>query len=335
MSGGSGWVMGRLSVALIVLLSLGFGCTSPRKVALAPAAAPGGDKYAAAVRVASSDGLAVWIETDLAKRWLQGKRAFDVAEKRVASLARLPGVMGVKIADELGYDDGFAGRAGLMRAFVRDAATALHRDAPGRSILVDLVVPQLGCLPGTTTSAALSCRQSAASTHPGLELSNVDALLKTRAIDVLDLSTGLLSGSQYAAMGTTRDRAQAAAWKEVTRRGWPSLVRLNARKALAHPGGYSGNAAADTATFLAIPLREGAHAVDVWTWRQQYKGQVYRLMDPGAVSNALWRALLARRAAGDYLLTHFSPSSVDTTLAADLHLISTVFRGVFVAAGTG
>ena len=56
------------------------------------------------------------------------------------------------------------------------------------------------------------------------------------AIDVLDLSTGLLSDSTYASWGTTSDAAQTAAWQEVSRRGWPGLVQLQPRKALAHPG---------------------------------------------------------------------------------------------------
>jgi ribonuclease BN (tRNA processing enzyme) len=62
---------------------------------------------------------------------------------------------------------------------------------------------------------------------------------------------------------------------------------------------------------------------------------VYRLADPGLQGNALWSSLVARRARGDLLLTHFSPSSVEDDVAADLDMVSQVFGGVFVATGTG
>jgi hypothetical protein len=49
----------------------------------------------------------------------------------------------------------------------------------------------------------------------------------------------------------------------------------------------------------------------------------------------LWTGLLARRAAGDTLFTHFSPHSVEIGLDADLAMMASVFTAVFVAAGTG
>jgi hypothetical protein len=58
-------------------------------------------------------------------------------------------------------------------------------------------------------------------------------------------------------------------------------------------------------------------------------------MDRHLRPNALWQALLARRARGVDLLTHFTPSQLQRGLDADLAAIATVFSGVFVAAGTG
>ena len=135
-----------------------------------------------------------------------------------------------------------------------------------------------------------------------------------------------------------RAAAQQAAWQEVSRRGWPSLVRLQARKALAHPGSYPGTpaqAAADLHTFIDIPLESGARAVDVWTWHQEYEGAMYQLMNPGARPNALWDGLLQRRSARDVLFTHMSPHSVQAGVNADLRAIATVFTDVFLPAGTG
>ena len=147
-----------------------------------------------------------------------------------------------------------------------------------------------------------------------------------------------LPDDTYKAWGTTADAAQTAAWQEVDKRGWPGLVRLQARKALAHPGGYRGTSAesaADLQTYVGIPLAHDAHAVDIWTWNQFYKGQEYHLMNPGMEPNALWHQLKRLRQAGDVLFTHFSPHSVISGVQSDLAKIATVFTDVFLPAGTG
>jgi hypothetical protein len=111
---------------------------------------------------------------------------------------------------------------------------------------------------------------------------------------VLDLSTGLRDDGEYAAWGTDRDDRSAGG---LDRRGRPRLgqhVRLQARKALAQVGGYrgdAGQAAAELRTWVDIPLDRGAQAVDVWTWRQPYRGGTAMLLDSGLRSNALWRGL--------------------------------------------
>jgi hypothetical protein len=157
-------------------------------------------------------------------------------------------------------------------------------------------------------------------------------------INVLDLSSDMQTSATYAAWRTTADAAQAAAWREVNRRGWPALVQLQARKALAHPGSFDGSpqeAAALLNEFAGIPLRSGAHAVDIWAWHQEYDGQMYELMNPGMQSNALWSGLLGLRRQGVVLFTHMSPHSVEVGLSGDLAKISTVFSDIFLPAGTG
>jgi hypothetical protein len=309
----------------------------PQATAPASPLAPLAD-YRTAVDVAARDHLRVWIEADMVKRWEEGAGSFRAAVNRVAALARLPGVAGIKVADELGYNDGL-NSAGKIKQFLSDTARALHAAAPHKLILVDMVVPQLGCLPGHfTVPGAAACGAAADARYPELALPAIDSYLRMHAIDVLDLSTGLLADSTYASWGTTAAAAQAAAWQEVHRRGWPSLVQLQARKALAHPGSYRAapaQAAADVRLFVDIPLDYGARAVDIWTWHQEYEGAMYQLMNPGMRPNALWDQLEQQRRAGHVLFTHMSPHSLESGLNRDLAKIATVFTDIFLPAGTG
>jgi hypothetical protein len=225
-----------------------------------------------------------------------------------------------------------------MRGFLADSAAALHKAAPGKLLLVDMVVPELGCLPGYQPPLrwATICAVQQRGLYPQLALTAVDEYLAQHAVDVLDLSTDLLSERTYSGWGVDMNTAQRAAWQEVQHRGWGSLVRLQARKALAHPGDYTQtDTEATLTTFVDIPRTQGAAAVDVWTWRQLYKGQVYRLLDPGLRGNALWSALQRRRGSGANLFTHLSPHSLEVGLGPDLTTIAQVFTDLFVAAGTG
>lgn len=303
--------------------------------AIAPATTP----YARAVDAVTASGGRVWIETDLLRRWLAGPASFEAAVDQVAALARRRGVDGIKIADELGYEDGTTGAA-QVRAFLHDAAAALRAAVPGRRLLVDLLVPELGCLPwrGPTLPAAARCAADQDRRYPAITSSAVDGYLRSGDIDVLDLSVGLRDDATYAAWGVPRDVAVREAWQHAQDRGWDREVRLQARKALAHPGAYNGGAAVarrDVTTFVDTPISAGATAVDVWTWRQTYQGAVVRLLDPGLADNDLWRALLARHRRGAALWTHLSPSSLEVDLAKDVAVLRTVFDVVFVAAGTG
>jgi hypothetical protein len=294
------------------------------------------DRYAAAIRVASSLGLKVWVEADLAQRWLDGPSSFAVGVSRLASLSLLPNVVGFKIADELGYHDGFDGNASKIAQFLADAGGALRASAPGKLILIDLLVPELGCTRGVPQ--ADPCRHQTEDAYPDLRLNQVDAYLSSGALDVVDLSTGLLSDATYRSWGIDPAFAQRTAWSEAVRRGWASDVTLQGRKALAHAGRYPGtadSAETDARTYLDVSHASGAAAIDVWTWRQAYQGQIVRLMDPGLRPNVLWDALLTRHDQGMKLLTHFTPTSVELSVSQDLHLLATAFTGVFMAAGVG
>ena len=295
--------------------------------------------YANAVHAAQRHGLRVWLESDLVKKWKEGKPAFQTALNQLGSLAKIPGVAGIKIADEMGYHDGLKTSA-QIRAFLADASAGLARTAPGKPLLVDMIVPELGCVPDQQPPLLWStiCGVKVRGQYPQLTLNAVTGYLSTHTISVLDLSTGLLPDSTYVGWGIDRDTAQQVAWTKVRQLGWPRVVKLHARKALAHPGSYSGSAgaaAADVHTWVDVPLSDGATAVDVWTWRQRYQGDISRILDPGLRPNALWDDLVARRRHGARLFTHMSPHSLEQSLDADLAKLSEAFTDVFVAAGTG
>lgn len=295
--------------------------------------------YADAVRAAHRHGLRVWLESDLVKRWLQGTASFQAALTQLGSLAALPGVVGIKIADELGYHDGL-NSADRVHAFLAAASAGLARTAPGKPLLVDMIVPELGCDSTRQPPAVWGtiCVVKLRGQYPQLTLDAITSYLRSGTIDVLDLSTGLLPDSTYVGWGTDRDAVQQDAWAEVVRLGWPKLVRMQARKALAHPGSYdkpADAAAADVHTWIDLPLAGGATAVDVWTWRQFYEGSINRILDPGLRSNVLWDELVQRHDRGARLFTHLSPHSLEVGLDTDLAKLAQVFSDVFVAAGTG
>jgi hypothetical protein len=290
--------------------------------------------YEQAVDAAHARGLEVWLEADLAKRWLAGPDAFQAGVDALGRLASRPGVVGIKIADELGYEDGFDRDPVAMVRFLSDTRQALATAAAGKLLLMDLVIPSLGC----HGSGAADCASQADARFPALSLDRLDDVFRERLVDAVDISTGLLDEATYERWGTTRADAQAAAWAEIDQRGWQNDVRLQARKAFAHTGSYTGtadDAEADAHLFLDLPLEAGATAVDVWAWHQPYRGDIVRLMDPGLASNAMWDALRRRRDVGDRLYTHFTPSSVEVSLDTDLDVLEQVFTGVFLAAGIG
>jgi hypothetical protein len=293
--------------------------------------------YAQAVDAAHRNGLRIWIESDLVKRWRAGPESFTSAIASITELARRPGVVGVKIADELGYHDGLDS-PDKIRKFLTDANKALRQALPGKLILIDAIVPELGCLPDYEPPLrwATICAAQARGQYPQLALDQFDTYLQNHLVDTLDLSTGLLTDKTYSGWGVDEVKAQRTAWQEVHKRGWDKEVRLQARKALAHPGKYSATDTEQTvSTFVDVPKDEGAAAVDVWTWRQKYQGDIYRLLDPGLQPNSLWASLQQRRARGDVLFTHLSPQSVEVGLDTDLKVLSQVFTDLFVAAGTG
>lgn len=319
--------------------SLAPASSGPAGPSSGPTDPPGAaDPYVHLAELLHRRGVQVWFEADLVKAWLAGPTAFRQLVARLGTLSHVPGVVGFKIADELGYHDGITSPA-RATAFLTAARTALHRAAPGAQLLIDMVVPELGCLPWLDASGR-TCAAQARATSPATSVAAVTGYLRAGLVDRLDLSTGLLDPSAYAARGLTIDAAQRAAWTEVDRLGWGSLTTLQARKALAAPGGYQGSAAqasADVRLYVGIPAAAGAGSVDIWTWRQPYDGATVSLLAPSLAPNPLWQALARLRGGPTGLLTHMTPSQMPTAAAPFAHecdLVARVFSGVFVAAGT-
>ncbi len=357
----------------ITLALAGTGCTAApaasgqvagtaRSASVVDAAPPAPrPQYVALADAVLAHGGQVWVEADLVKAWLAGPQRYHEVLDVVIAFVQRPGIAGVKIADELGYGDGLDPAQAL--AFLKETTTALHARAPGRKVLADLIVPELGCLdwrpgasattgsPGATASptgqpslsasgvfaSQRTCGEIQRAKYPAATLAAVDVEIAEGGLDVVDLSAGLRADQQYLDWGTTRDAAMEAIWVEASRR-WSRHVTLQARKALAHPGPSTDSAAAaerDVHTFVDIPLAHGASAVDIWTWSAPYKGGTYQLTDPGLADNALMRALRSREAKGVHLWTHMSPSFLQKGLEPDVAAAIQTFGTIFVASGTG
>jgi hypothetical protein len=304
-----------------------------------PAIRTSHDPYIALGQRLHQRGVRVWYETDLVSSWLAGPAAFRRTVARLHTLSRVPGVVGFKIADELGYGDGLKSAAETTR-FLRAANRSLGRVAPGKEILVDAIVPALGCLPWRG-AAEQACAAAVDQKYPAATIEAMQGYLRAGLLDRLDLSTGLLDESTYAGWGTSLADAQQDVWAHVDQWGWGRLTTLQARKALADVGGFQGDraqAAADTDVYVTAPVAAGARAVDVWTWRQPYDGHVVSLLGARLAPNPLWSALRTAHADGADLFTHMTPSAMPTRERAideECDRAAQVFDDVFVAAGTG
>ncbi|NUR59952.1 MAG: hypothetical protein HOV87_14965 [Catenulispora sp.] len=301
------------------------------------------DKWTAPMKAADAAGLKVWIETDLVKAWKTGPDRFATTIGQLAAEAAAdPGVVGFKIADELGQNPqtSTASPEEALR-FLHDARAALHAAAPGKLILIDVIGYDLGCVPGSTAAGRAKCLSDNAGNDARLDLGTIDRIVDSGYVDELDITTDMLRPEQYQKnFKVTRAQAQQAAFAEVQRRGWDKKVIVNTRKALS----WNTDTIPDVATaaalvpdFIDVPTAAGAKAVDTWSFSQVYgkTGRPVYQMSPGYETNALWDALKAEKARGVQLFTHYTPSSSLGSVGQDIAAISQAFTGVFCAAGTG
>jgi hypothetical protein len=297
-------------------------------------------KWTAPMKAANDKGLQVWIESDLVKAWLQGPDAFNAAVQKLAAEAQTPGVVGFKIADELGQpgQTTTTSPADALR-FLKEARAALHANAPGKLILIDVIGFDLGCVPGSASSWHQKCLDQNSAADASLSLDTISQIVDSGYIDELDVTTNMGDPTKYQKnFGVTRTQAQQMAFAEIVNRGWSKKIVVNTRKAFSFPTATipdATTAAGLVGDFIDVPIAAGAKAVDTWAFSQAYNGQIVNQMSPNYQSNALWDAFKNEKAKGVNLFTHYTPSHPMGPVDQDMAAIATAFTGVFCAAGTG
>ena len=236
------------------------------------------DPYLRTAAQLRSRDVRVWFEIDLVAWWLDGPTMFQRAVQRMAELARFQDTVGFKVADELGYHDGLTTKAQVL-AFLRATRSALARVAPRAEVLVDAMVPELGCLRDYGSFGA-TCARNTRATSPGASIDTVSTYLRAGLVDRLDLSVGLLCVG-LPCRGLTLRQANCKAGR-VDALGWSAMTWLQSRKALAMDGGYRHAHTARGPWSFTSTYRSGAgaNAVDIWTWRQPYQGRTVSLLAP-------------------------------------------------------
>ncbi|SDI05788.1 hypothetical protein SAMN05421505_13223 [Sinosporangium album] len=289
-----------------------------------------GDVIGEALKEADALGLRIWLETDLVASWQAGRAQLKAAAARLAKHAARPGVFGVKIAYDLGMRGGFT-KPSQVRKFVADTSLELRAVLPaGQQIAVDVVIPELGC--GTNKP----CIQAMRTKYPLLTLANVEQYVLTGAVDAVNVSGGLFT-SLYQQWKISADRATKAHWIGLRTRNWATRVPglyIGAREiGLAHAGNTSkvGRDAAEAAVKAKVdlPLRNGVQHVVLWTWRQTWDGNTWRLMNGGIERNAVWNSLRARKALRAVGVS-FNPGEVENGIADDLKAIADVASQVYI-----
>ena len=153
-------------VAASALLAGGCGApapsATPRAASVLGTQTPTDGRYAELVDDLRATGTGVWVESDVVKAYLAGPTRYRQVLGTALALARRRGVAGIKVADELGYHDGTTPEqaADMLRRTVAD----IHASSPGTKVLIDVVVPELGCLSWTASSTAVMRMCGAGST---------------------------------------------------------------------------------------------------------------------------------------------------------------------------
>ncbi|WP_188197520.1 hypothetical protein [Nonomuraea sp. SYSU D8015] len=318
---------------------------TPSPSATTPPTIAADDPVGQALAAARTHNLRIWLDTDLVNAWRAGSQQLTAAASRLAMYATQPGVVGTKMAFDLGLRGGFASAEEIMR-FVSETSQVLRNTLPsGRRIAIDIVIPELGC--GGNQECVSAMRQ----THPLLSLANVERYVLTGHIDAVNVSTGIPT-KQY----TDRYKIQPSAvtnnlWSALRQRRWenkfPGLF-IGAREiGLAHSGSSSTVTTVQAAKLVNelvdIPLRGGdeqgddtdrllpvtAKHIVLWTWRQSFAGQTWRLTDSGGQPNAIWEELRKRQNL-IALSVAYNPREPETSIQDDIRAISAIASAVFV-----
>ncbi|MEV4115980.1 hypothetical protein [Nonomuraea sp. NPDC049695] len=287
------------------------------------------DPVAQALEQARAQGLRVWLETDLVNTWKRGPEQLKAAAERLKLFANQPGVVGVKFAYDLGLR-GFTDANQIIQ-FVSETSQALRTALPaGRKIAIDVVIPELGC--GTNQM----CVQAMQQAYPLLTLANAEKYVLTGAIDAVNI-TGSLFTSQYATSKIQPGAAITNLWQRLRLLSWktrlPGLYIGSRELGLAHAGPDSKVSPADANRLagdrIDSPLRTGADHVILWTWKQTFNGQTWRLADQGARSNNIWNALRARKGLRALSVT-YNPREPESSVAGDMKAIADIASAIYI-----
>jgi hypothetical protein len=279
-----------------------------------------------AVATATGLGLRPWIETELVDDWKAGERALAAEAARVAALAMQPGVAGIRFTSQLGYNDALR-TPEEVRRFVTEASAALRKAAPGRRLAVHTVVPEFGC--GTNAECVAAMRER----YPLLVPADIEAYLKTGAVDQLNLDSGLFA-SAYRPWGISADQAARNQWIKVRALAWDALVQIGAEDAgFAGPRPLTADEAKSLAADrVATPLKDGAATVTLWTRWQDGAGEVHRVLGERLADTPAWEQLTGLRPLQRRLATIYDPAAPEVSVAEDLKKLAEVFSQVYVTA---
>ncbi|GIH29669.1 hypothetical protein Aph01nite_79790 [Acrocarpospora phusangensis] len=281
-------------------------CTVEPDEVVAAAQSPAGE----AVEIAGTEGLRVWINTELADDWKAGEQQFAAAVKHIGALAAQPGVAGIRFTNQLGYNDTFATAEELTK-FVAAASAALRQVAPGTKLGIHTVVPEFAC------GGHNGCVRTMTTQYPLLTAKVIEPLLTGGKIDQLTLDSGMAPG--YGQWKITPQEARRNQWIQVKARAWDALAQVGAEDAGLVGGSLTeAQAKAATAQRVVLPLEDGAATVNVWSRYLDAKGTVH------GIPAATWAQLEKLEPLQRRLTTFYTPGT------DDLAKLAKVFSQVYI-----
>ncbi|WP_219510883.1 hypothetical protein [Nonomuraea ceibae] len=287
------------------------------------------DPVTQALAQARAHGLRIWLETDLVNAWKQGPEHLKASAEQLSQFADRPGVVGVKLAYDLGLR-GFTDEDQISQ-FVTETSRTLRATLPaGRKIAVDVVIPELGC--GSNQRCAQAMRQA----YPLLTLARVESYVLSGAVDAVNITGGLFA-DKYAEFKITTKAAAANLWQRLRLLSWktrvPGLYIGSREIGLAHTGATSAITATSANRLIQdridAPLRTGADHIVLWTLRQTFNGQTWRLTDAGLQRNPIWNALRTRNATRALSIT-YNPREPESNVGDDIKVIADIASAIFI-----
>ncbi|MEV4170578.1 MULTISPECIES: hypothetical protein [unclassified Nonomuraea] len=279
-----------------------------------------------AAQAVAQTTMRVWIETELADDYKDGKLA-EAAKKIAALAAAQPGVVGVRFTSQLGYNQTFA-TAEELEKFVVETTTALRALLPGKKLSAHTVVPLLGC------GANDACKAEMTKKYPLLDPERIGAWLNKGYIDQLALDNGHLA-TEYATWKIDAAEAQRNQWIQVRARSWDAYAQIAAEDAsFAATGAAKLNEEQATKAIterIATPLQnDAAETVTLWSRWQTDQGQVNRVYGEKWAANVTWDQLKKLGSIRARLATIYDPANPEVDMATDLKNLSEVFGQVYL-----